>query len=1710
MKKIRFLFFLALLLMTAVGAKADGLVVTSNDIGKVICTDGSLYATVSAAGYAGKTPVAMIAYIDTQNHTGLAIALEDAVVNMYAGCEWSEIDTHVQTWVSNNVYTVANATWKVPTATEWQQMLIGCGANGSVSDDLPNVSLSYVGINTLLGNNAYETSQLVTQWPESYWTTTEDNESKAWYAAFSNTYNNMFFVSGEKTNAYTVRPCLSFDVAEPIRITAADAQIGWVICTDGTVVASAAAATAASKTAAAMIASVDTENGKGLAIALNDAKESGIIPSGPHQGEPYKNTSWDWTTAKGMATAYTPAVNGAVWKLPTIDEWEQMLIDCGGTRQSDDSEAEGYHQISYAGLDNKLCDIGGYESQLQSSWTNNDNDYYNYYWSATEGELIGEEESAKCLYFWHDLVDIAFCNESKVTSYYYGHVRACFDFILDVPVVTTGIVATTNDIGRVLCTDGSIYATVSAATEASKTPAAMITYVNTDSKQGIAIALADESDGTWGWSYSSQMAAAHTPTVTNGTWKMPTVLEWQQMLIGCGATGTADGSVGPANSISYSEMNAKLNAATGTTMTTSSNYWTATEDSYDSDDAYVLQFNDDMAYFGPLYKGNSNGARARACLTFDIADAPEPELLSLNVTTAHVGKVVCTDGSIYDSVAEAEADDKTPAGMIAFVDMEYETGLAIALHDEREYNEQYNYYYSSSLNWSTASTAAAAHEPAVPGTTWRLPTIDEWRNMLVGCGAYIEYVNDNTTTYAEINNALYNAGASTLDESYISTYDSNRYGFGQYWSSTVKEFENNQYASYAEFKDDEANLSYSTDLYQQKYVRACFPFNVTLTKYPITIYPYYASYITSKSEAAEGETVGVTVTNIPEGKYVNMVYITKTDNGDWVDGASQSIYNENEYFFTMPAYPVTVNVYFEDIQEAQVIDGLYYTLNNQYGTAEVASHPDNGYSGAITVPATVKPSDQTYYVTSIGQDAFAGYNNNEITSVTLGSNVRTIRRDAFYNTALTSLTLNEGLTNIEQYAFRNGDYPIAIPSTVSYISTWSFKGYKGTSMSVAAGNGKYDSRGGCNAIIETATNTIVAGCRNSTIPSTVTIIGLAAFDSVGLETITIPATVTTIEHGAFANNLITSVNIPATVTEIDNNPFYGCNQLASITVDPNNSKFDSRNGCNAICDKTRRWIIATCKNSVIPADITGIGTYAFAYREDLNEFKVPSNISLINDNAFAYSNLWNITLADNNDLIIGRWAFAQCKELRTVKMGRGINRIDEQVLIGCPKLSNIYVNAPLIPKVKNITFEVDDAGNFTTAKVHVPSASLATYQKANFWKNLNLVGSNSVQGVTATFESVNNDKECSAEKELITEEGTIWDCSASSATTTTYSSEKCLEVSSSPVTLSNCSTNGFIINGSVKRIVVRAANVTGITCEIVDISADANNTTADQTNSEPTISGTSTFKDYSYDFTGEEYTKAKVKVTITGTSPIYVQSISIVQGGGDYVITDESSTTVQGVEYSNTMSAPANAQDAEAIIDNVPVYVYTTCLPTAPVRDTGLKFYTLSSSTNTSLQFAEVTGALAANTPYLVAVSQDAEIGMSVENESVTLKKESDNYSLSSDGAYKFVGTTTGLTNAEAVAASAYILQDGNVWGQVTAENFEAYIPPFRAYIVPTGPSSRSMLSGGFTDATGIKSLQLTDRDGTKHYFDLNGRRISSPAASGVYVTNGKKVIIKK
>ena len=130
-------------------------------------------------------------------------------------------------------------------------------------------------------------------------------------------------------------------------------------------------------------------------------------------------------------------------------------------------------------------------------------------------------------------------------------------------------------------------------------------------------------------------------------------------------------------------------------------------------------------------------------------------------------------------------------------------------------------------------------------------------------------------------------------------------------------------------------------------------------------------------------------------------------------------------------------------------------------------------------------------------------------------------------------------------------HTIVIPNSVTSIGVCAFFGCSGlTSIVVDGANSKYDSRNNCNAIIETSTNTLIAGCRSTVIPDGVTSIGDNAFSGrSGLTTIDIPTSVTSIGTYAFGYcSDLTSINVPDGVKSIGNNAFYLCSSLTSAIM----------------------------------------------------------------------------------------------------------------------------------------------------------------------------------------------------------------------------------------------------------------------------------------------------------------------------------------------------------------------------------------------------------------------------------------------------------------------------------------------------------------------------------------------------------------------------------
>ena len=135
-------------------------------------------------------------------------------------------------------------------------------------------------------------------------------------------------------------------------------------------------------------------------------------------------------------------------------------------------------------------------------------------------------------------------------------------------------------------------------------------------------------------------------------------------------------------------------------------------------------------------------------------------------------------------------------------------------------------------------------------------------------------------------------------------------------------------------------------------------------------------------------------------------------------------------------------------------------------------------------------------VTEIGDEAFYGCTG--LTSVTIPNSVTSIGFKAFSNcSGLTSVTIPISVTSIGYRAFEgcSGLTSVTIPNSVTSISDRAFSYCSGlTSIKVESGNSVYNSRENCNAIIETATNTLISGCKNTIIPNSVTSIGDWAFD----------------------------------------------------------------------------------------------------------------------------------------------------------------------------------------------------------------------------------------------------------------------------------------------------------------------------------------------------------------------------------------------------------------------------------------------------------------------------------------------------------------------------------------------------------------------------------------------------------------------------------------
>ena len=223
--------------------------------------------------------------------------------------------------------------------------------------------------------------------------------------------------------------------------------------------------------------------------------------------------------------------------------------------------------------------------------------------------------------------------------------------------------------------------------------------------------------------------------------------------------------------------------------------------------------------------------------------------------------------------------------------------------------------------------------------------------------------------------------------------------------------------------------------------------------------------------------------------------------------------------------------------QAKNTDGVTLFYNWVNSKTEVAvTHegntwvPTEGYTGDIRIPESVTYEGITYPVTRIGKNAF--FSCREMTSITIPSSVNTISEGALGECI--------GLTSL------------FIPNTVTKIGNNAFMNCSGLiSIVVEEGNPNYDSRNNCNAVIETATNTLLRGCRNTVIPDDIEAFGGYSMSNLATFTIqTLPSTVKYIGQYAFLNcESITSLTIPGSVKTIEAMAFNGCIGLTNLTLE---------------------------------------------------------------------------------------------------------------------------------------------------------------------------------------------------------------------------------------------------------------------------------------------------------------------------------------------------------------------------------------------------------------------------------------------------------------------------------------------------------------------------------------------------------------------------------
>lgn len=373
-------------------------------------------------------------------------------------------------------------------------------------------------------------------------------------------------------------------------------------------------------------------------------------------------------------------------------------------------------------------------------------------------------------------------------------------------------------------------------------------------------------------------------------------------------------------------------------------------------------------------------------------------------------------------------------------------------------------------------------------------------------------------------------------------------------------------------------------------------------------------------------------------------------------------------------------------------------------------------------------------ITSIGEMAFN--NCAGLTDVTLGSNVQSIVKQAFHGCKnMATVTIPGSVTSIEDYAFHEcyGLKTVNITSLEEWCNINFHGGRNGSSASP----------------MEYATTLTLNGqpITDLVIPEGISSIGNYAFKNLKcLKSVLISNDVTSIGKGAFLNcNNVSSATIGSSVTSVGDEAFYGCTSLQNLTIGNSvnsiglrtfyncgdlrsivvvkgNSKYDSRENCNAIIVTNTNTLILGCRNTVIPETVTTIDEGSFYGCTGLTYISIPNSVTSFDtenslwhtaDKIFYGCNSLKEVEFHNRNIpcggtgVFGDYYTAITPNIEKIILGKEVETIDGGAFQSCTNMQTVisYIQEPFA--FGNNAFNFNNVYN--TCKLIVPAGTRDAY-----------------------------------------------------------------------------------------------------------------------------------------------------------------------------------------------------------------------------------------------------------------------------------------------------------------------------------------------------------------------------------------------------------------